>query len=228
MRNNDHRLLSSVGLWIFALAFGWIEAAVVIYLREVSRGDVSVVPDQFLLVSVPAHLVPVEVVREACTLLLLAAVASLAGRHWRDRVGGFLLAFGIWDLAYYGVLRLVLGWPDSLANWDILFLIPLPWVAPVWAPMTVAALFVITGTYLFCTAAPSRTYTSTDIAILIVAPLLIIAAFLAEWRVVPTRGVPHRFPFWLFWSGVILGTSWFVHVERRLSLRQRARARQEG
>jgi hypothetical protein len=141
-------------------------------------------------------------------------------------VGGFLLAFGVWDLAYYGVLRLVLGWPHSLTNWDVLFLIPMPWVAPVWAPMTVAAVFVIAGTYLFCTPARLRTYTTTDIAILIAAPLLIIAAFLVEWRVLLTRGVPpHGFPFWLFWSGVILGTSWFVHVECRVSWPERARAR---
>ena len=75
--------------------------------------------------------------REACTLVLLAAVAWLAGHRAADRIGAFFVSFGIWDLTYYAVLRLLSGWPDSIRTLDILFLIPLPWVAPVWAPVTV-------------------------------------------------------------------------------------------
>jgi hypothetical protein len=213
---NRERRAPYVGLWIFALAFGWIEAAAVVYLREIYLRAVNVVAGfQFPLVSIPAHLVSVEVVREGCTLLVLGTVAWLAGRRWADRMGAFLLTFGIWDLAYYGVLRLVLGWPDRLTTWDILFLIPLPWVAPIWAPATVAGIFVVVGTYLFWTAERPRQYSRKDIAILLTSALAVIAAFLVEWRVVPNREVPQRFPLWLFWTGVVLGTSWFVRIEQR-------------
>ena len=43
-----------------------------------------------------------------------------------DRVGAFVTAFGIWDLSYYAVLRLVSGWSDSISIWDIFFLIYSP------------------------------------------------------------------------------------------------------
>lgn len=214
------RRASYLGLWIFGLAFGWIEAAAVVYLREIYLREVDVGAGlQFPLVSLPGHLTSVEVVREACTLLVLGAVAWLAGRRWAARMGAFLLMFGIWDLAYYVVLRLVLGWPDSLTTWDILFLIPLPWVAPVWAPATVAGIFAVAGTYLFWTEERHRQYRGKDIAILLASALVVIAAFLAEWRVVVDREVPQGFPLWLFWAGVILGTSWFVRVEWRLAAR---------
>lgn len=213
---NRERRAPYFGLWVFALAFGWIEAAAVVYLREISVREVNGIGVfQFPLVSLPAHLVSVEVVREACTLLLLGAVAWLAGRRVADRAGAFLLTFGIWDLTYYGVLRLVLGWPESLTTWDILFLIPLPWVAPVWAPATVAGLFVVAGSYLFWTPERPRQYRGKDVAIVFASALAIIASFLVDWRVVLDREIPPRFPLWLFWAGVLLGTSWFVGVERR-------------
>ena len=226
---NRERRVPYVGLWIFALAFGWIEAAAVVYLREVYLRAVNVVPGfQFPLVSIPAHLVSVEIVREGCTLLVLGTVAWLAGRRWADRMGAFLLTFGIWDLAYYGVLRLVLGWPDSVTTWDILFLIPLPWVAPVWAPATVAGIFIVVGTYLFWTADRPRQYSRKDIAILLTSALVVIAAFLVEWRVVLNREMPQRFPLWLFWTGVVSGTSWFVRIERRAAAVTSARPRWAG
>lgn len=209
------RLALLIGLWVFGLAFGWIEGAVVVYLREIYAREASVAGFEFPLVALSPHLVWVEVVREGCTLVVLGAVAWLAGRCTADRMGAFLLMFGIWDLTYYGVLRLVLGWPGSFNTWDILFLIPLPWVAPVWAPATVAGIFVGAGSYLIGTAERPRRYSKMDIAILMGAALVIIAAFLAEWRVVPDERVPQRFALWVFWSGVILGTTWFVRIERR-------------
>ena len=210
------RRTAYASLWIFALAFGWIEASVVVYLRAISQQELNLIAgSQFPVVSLPPLLVAVEIVREACTILVLGTVASLAGRRLADRIGAFLLLFGLWDLTYYAGLWLVLGWPDTVTAWDVLFLIPLPWVAPVWAPGTVAGVFVIAGSYLFWTADRPRRYGRTDMAILVGSALAIVAAFLTDWRVVLDRGEPTRFPLWLFWIGVVLGTSWFVRVERR-------------
>jgi hypothetical protein len=125
------------------------------------------------------------------------------------------LAFGIWDLTYYAVLRLISGWPDSISTWDILFLIPSPWVAPVWAPVAVATLFVVCGSYLFWTADHERRYRWTDVGVLFTAACLTLAAFLVGSGAVIDHRVPEHFPIWLFWSGVALGTGWFVGVERR-------------
>jgi hypothetical protein len=167
------------------------------------------------LVSLPERLVTLEMAREACTIILLGAVGWLAGRRPADRAGAFLLAFGIWDLAYYGVLRLVASWPDSLTTWDILFLIPLPWVAPVWAPITIAALFVLAGSYLFWTPERERQYRPTDIGVLTLSAALTIAAFLFESSSAVDHRVPERFPLWLFCAAVALGIAWFARVEGR-------------
>jgi hypothetical protein len=110
---------------------------------------------------------------------------------------------------------LVSGWPDSINTWDILFLIPSPWVAPVWAPVTVAGLFVLGGSYLFWTADRERHYRWTDFGVLFGSACLTVAAFLAGSTALIDHRVPEHFPVWLFWSGVALGTAWFVHVERR-------------
>src|SRR5258708_38763230 len=129
-------------------------------------------------------------------------------------MGAFLLLFGIWDLVYYAILRLLTGWPGSLATWDILFLIPLPWVGPVWAPATVAAIFIMTGSYLFWTPERPRQYGRMDIGLLLASTVVVLAAFLAEWQLVLDPQRPREFPAWLFWIGVVLGTAWFVRVER--------------
>jgi hypothetical protein len=220
MKNHERRIVFAT-LGIVALAFGWIEASAVVYLREIyvrelSLRGASYLPSlQVTLVSLPDHLVGLEMAREVCTLLLLGAVAWLAGRCLADRAGAFLLSFGVWDLAYYGVLQLVVSWPDSLRTWDILFLIPLPWVAPVWAPITVATLFVVAGSYLFWTSERERRYRWTDMGVLVLSVVITIVAFLFESGSVRDHRVPERFPVWLFWIGVALGTAWFAWVEGR-------------
>ena len=218
---NRERREAYASLWLLALAFGWIEASVVVYLREIIARERALPATNYLanlqvpLVSLPATLVALEMAREACTLVLLGAVACLAGRRVVDRIGAFLLAFGIWDITYYVGLRLVTGWPESIRTWDILFLIPSPWVAPVWAPITIATLFVIGGTYLLWTADRVRRYQRADIGVLVAAVSLTLAAFLAGSNAVIDHRVPDRFPLWVFWAGVILGSVWFAKVERR-------------
>ena len=218
MRNQKRRA-GYASLWVFALAFGWIEASVVVYLREIymreaSPNATSDLEGLITLVSLPGDLVGLEMAREVCTILLLGAVAWLAGGRSRERVGAFLLSFGIWDLTYYGVLKLVAAWPGSLSTWDILFLIPLPWVAPVWAPVTVATVFVLAGSYLFWTPERERSYRWPDVVILAGSALLTIAAFLVESRAAIDHRMPQRFPLWLFSAGVFVGTAWFLRVER--------------
>jgi hypothetical protein len=138
---NQERRAAYGGVWVLALVFGWIEASVVVYLREISVREGALHATTYLqnlqltLASLPGRLVALEMAREACTLVLLATAGWLAGRRLADRIGAFLMAFGIWDLTYYVGLRLISGWPGSISSWDILFLIPSPWVAPVWAPV---------------------------------------------------------------------------------------------
>ncbi len=123
----------------------WVESAVVLYLRTmVDRLD-PYQPDPL-----PAFggLAGAELVREFATLVMLATVGWLAGRTWRSRVGYALVAFGLWDVFYYIFLKPLTAWPNSLLDWDILFLLPLPWWGPVLAPVLIAVLMIVGGTLI--------------------------------------------------------------------------------
>ncbi len=87
----------------------------------------------------------IELSREVATLVMLLCVGALAGRRLQDRAGYFVLAFGAWDIAYYGWLALFEGWPRSPFDWDVLFLLPLPWWGPVIAPAAIALMMCIGG-----------------------------------------------------------------------------------
>lgn len=140
--NEPHRWLAVV---LFATAMGYAESAVVSYLRTMlNRLD----PYQPQPLPEMNGLGGAEVVREASTIVMLASVAWLAGRNSRARFGYFLIAFGVWDIAYYVFLRPLTGWPRSVLDWDLLFLIPLPWWGPVLAPVCIALLMAAYGTWL--------------------------------------------------------------------------------
>jgi hypothetical protein len=128
---------------VFAMAMAWVESAVVYYLRTMIN---RIVPYQEQPLPVIGSLGPVELVREAATLVMLATVGILAGRNWRSRFGYAAIAFGVWDIFYYVFLRVMCGWPRTLMDWDILFLLPLPWWGPVLAPVTIALLMIAWGT----------------------------------------------------------------------------------
>lgn len=129
----------------FAMAMAWVESAVVYYLRTMID---RIVPYQTYPLPIVGGLGTAEVVREAATLVMLLTVGILAGRNLRARLGYAAIAFGIWDIFYYVFLRVMTDWPGSLMDWDILFLIPLPWWGPVWAPVSIALLMVTWGTLL--------------------------------------------------------------------------------
>lgn len=142
-----HLVSSSSRWWTvvsFAIAMAWVEAAAVYYLRtHIDR----IVPYQPTPLPELGGFAPVEIVRELATLLMLFSIGVLAGRTWRTRAGYMLIAFGVWDIFYYVFLRLICGWPKSLLDWDVLFLIPLPWWGPVLAPVLISALMILWGTF---------------------------------------------------------------------------------
>ena len=138
---------------VFASAFGFVEATVVVYLRAAAwllpgyqgtLADVAAaVPQSQLLGKVPASLLTLEVLREAATMLMLISTALLTPVTPKSRVAVFLWAFGIWDIFYYFSLWATIGWPQSIKDGDVLFLIPEPWLAPVWFPLVGSALTVL-------------------------------------------------------------------------------------
>ena len=127
---------------VYAIAMAWVEAAAVFYLRTLSNRIDPYQPDPLPQVD---GLAPVELVREAATLIMLFTVSMMAGRNWRSRWGYAAIAFGVWDIFYYVFLKVICGWPNKLSDWDVLFLLPLPWWGPVISPVLIAILMIIWG-----------------------------------------------------------------------------------
>lgn len=143
MKANQTEITRWATVLVFAAAMAWVEAAVVYYLRTMVDRIEPYQPNPLPLIG---HLGPVELLRELATLIMHFTVGMLAGRTWRARIGYMAVSFGIWDIFYYVFLKLMCGWPNSLLDWDILFLLPLPWWGPVLAPVTIALMMILWGT----------------------------------------------------------------------------------
>jgi hypothetical protein len=163
----------------YAVAMAWVEAAVVLYLRTLTGEYDPARPAPEML---SPHLILAECVREFATLVMLGAVGWLAGRNARTRLGAFVLAFGIWDIGYYVFLVPLTGWPASPADWDILFLLPLPWWGPVWSPVSIALLMVVGGTRVFLADEPDRPCwpTRRTLGLALAGAALALGVFMAD------------------------------------------------
>ncbi len=124
---------------VFSIAFGYIEAAVVVYLRAIFYPDGFTFPlAEFGTGALWKRLLLTEVGRETASMVLIFAAAWLFGRSFRQRFAYFSTIFAVWDIFYYIWLKVLIDWPGSLMDWDILFLIPMVWAAPVSAPVLVS------------------------------------------------------------------------------------------
>jgi len=128
-------------LWcaIFSIAMGYLECIVVIYLRELYYPDGF----KFPLVIGMQRILGIEWIREFTTLIMLAALAIIAGKNKLQRFFYFFYCFGIWDIFYYIALKHLINWPESFLTFDILFLIPITWIGPVIAPLICSLVFVV-------------------------------------------------------------------------------------
>jgi len=226
-RSRPGRVLA--GLVLFGVSFGYVEAAVVVYLRAIyepmrqaahpdrAAGDLFPLlrlEDLRAAGEVHVRRLATEVGREAATLVMLASAALLAARGSRSWFASFIIAFGVWDIFYYVFLKLLLDWPASLFTWDILFLIPVPWVGPVIAPALVAAVMVITGSIALWREAAGRPVRLGPWRWLAVVAggAIIVAAFCWDYRNTSAGGYPNPFNWPLFGAGLLLGTAAFVHA----------------
>lgn len=130
-----------VNATVYAIAMAYLEAAIVVYLRRLYYPQGF----EFPLVIIDFPTLFLELGREAATVVMLATFGLAAGRTKVGKGAYFLLLFGVWDIFYYVWLKVFLDWPASLLTWDILFLIPVPWVGPVLAPVSVALIMIGMG-----------------------------------------------------------------------------------
>ena len=186
-------------LVVWGIAFGYIEASIVVYLRKIYYpGGFS-----FPAVLMEADLAAVEMIREVITLVFMWAVAELSYRSFQCRLAVFMFLFGIWDIFYYVFLKATLDWPASLADWDILFLVPLPWVGPVWAPVVVSLGMIWAGTAILIRNDQGKPMDLGPGFMLleIAAGMIIVVSFLIPGQTVINQTVPQHFPWYLFVIG---------------------------
>jgi hypothetical protein len=139
---------------LFSVAFAYIESSVVVYLRAIFYPDGFTFPlEMFDLTALGRRLTITEIGREAATLVLIVTAAWLFGNNRQERGAYFLLIFAVWDIFYYVWLKVLLDWPASIMDWDVLFLIPSVWASPVLYPVLIAlAMFVFAVAILYRSA----------------------------------------------------------------------------
>ncbi len=143
--STDNKLIKKL-IWvaIFSISMGFVESAVVVYLRRIYYPEGFSFPLKPLI----DNLIEVEVLREAATIFMLLSAAALAGKKIWERFAYFLFCFGVWDIFYYIWLKVLLDWPSTIFDWDILFLMPMPWIGPVIAPVTISMLMIFFGLFI--------------------------------------------------------------------------------
>jgi len=210
-------------LFLFAISFGYVEAAVVVYLRAIydpvrARLHPERSPHDLFPLITPQQLADagpenprrllIEIGREAATMVMLGAVALAVASNLHQWIAAFAIAFGVWDICFYAFLKLMIHWPESLSTWDILFLIPLPWVGPIWAPVLVACSMVVCG--LISLRAGGIRGRLPHWSGVLTGAVVIIVAFVWDFRNTSAGGLPNPFNWPLFLLGEAIGLSAFL------------------
>lgn len=168
---------------IFAIAMGMLESAVVIYLRELYYPEGF----EFPLKITSSTVALTELLRELATLIMLLGIGILTGMNKHERFAWFIYCFAVWDIFYYLFLYLIIGWPASLQTWDVLFLLPIMWVGPVWAPLVLSGLMIILALTVlhFSSGLKLREW-----LLLITGSLIVIISFCRDFYQVMTNLYP--------------------------------------
>lgn len=227
-------------LTLFSIAMGYLETSVVVYLRKLYYSDGF----KFPLVAVTSDITITEFWREVATMVMLLGAGIMTGRNAQQRFVYFLYCFAVWDIFYYVFLYVLLGWPQSLLAWDVLFLIPVPWVGPVLCPVLVSLTMI--GLTLATLYGQSRGHkarlNALEIIILLTGCGIILTSFMwdyfqyvqlngdgkSAWTLTTEKDlfseaknyIPKEFNWAMFWCGQV--TLWaglgkhFIRVRKEI------------
>jgi hypothetical protein len=200
---------------VFGVAFAFVESSVVVYLRSLYYPGGFSFP---LRIMSQQHL-HVELAREAATIVMLVTAGILAGTKRWERFGYFLVGFGVWDIFYYVWLKVVLDWPSSFLEWDILFLIPVPWIGPVIAPVLISLSMIVFGVLMVARVASGKAFRPTFLSWLlsIGATVLVLYSFMMDPDATSRGGLPAPYRFELLAASFVLLICAFI-----ISCRDRA------
>ncbi len=230
--------ISRLILWLllFSIAMAFLESAVVIYIRELLYPDGF----DFPLATMDSSLALTEILREAATIIMLVGAGVIAGKTFSQRFAWFIFCFAVWDIFYYIFLKLLIGWPSSLFEWDVLFLIPVTWTGPVITPLIVAILMIVLAMVIviFSGKGIDTSINRSEWILLISGAIVLIISFawdysgfilnyysLSELWNIPDRDVffdlsikyvPRKFNYYIYIPGVFIITVVIVKYYMRL------------
>ena len=198
---------------VFSIAFGYIEAAVVVYLREIFHPGGFTFP-LTVFGKTPSSLciLLTEVGREVATVVLIFTGAWLFGRNRQQRFAYFMVIFAVWDIFYYVWLKVLLDWPASIMDWDVLFLIPVIWASPVFYPVLISMTLLIFAVVILCCssfARPIKTSFSDWFAFFL-SVLIVVESFCIAGVHSTEPDYASYFHRWLFVVGYLLGVATFL------------------
>jgi len=219
----------------FAIAMGFLESAVVIYMREILYPGGF----EFPLSPIPVNLALTELLREVATVVMLVTIGIIAAKRFSTGLAWFIYSFAIWDIFYYVFLKLLLGWPESFMTWDVLFLIPTTWTGPVLSPVLVSLTMILLAMVILVQAERGKKtrINRREWTGFIAGSLILIFGFIFDYSQhmlihfspfemlrlknpevleVATRYIPHHFPWWIFGIGEIVILVTTVLLMRRL------------
>ncbi|MCK4663856.1 MAG: hypothetical protein KAT68_13385 [Bacteroidales bacterium] len=210
-----------INVTIFSIAMAFLESSVVVYLRELYYPEGF----DFPLVFMEKHIAITELLREASTIIMLIYLGILAGKTISEKFAYFLYSFAIWDIFYYVFLKFLLGWPESIFTWDLLFLIPVAWVGPVISPVIISLTMIIFAQAIiyFNRKKENVKILKNEWLVLIIGSLVVITAFCWDFTryfvqqyslsgffnlikngeiiELSANYIPITFPWLLFWIG---------------------------
>jgi len=200
-------------LTLFGLTFGYIESAVVTYLRALYYPEGFCFPLKLM----PFSILITELLRELATMVVLSTVAIITGVSLLEKFSYFIYSFAIWDISYYIWLKLILNWPSSLFTWDILFLIPVPWTGPILAPIIVSLTFIVIAIGLV--NSQNKGYliriTKSDILLAVFAIFFVFVSFIWNFPMVVKSGNPGDYPWGIFLIGQLFGWITFIRILKK-------------
>jgi len=188
---------------VFSIAMAYLEAAVVVYLRLLYYPGGFFFP----MVTIPLPVALTEIGREAATIIMLWFLSSLAVRDKKEWIAMFLFNFAVWDIFYYVWLKVLLNWPAGWLDWDILFLIPAPWIAPWLAPALISLGMIIGSVMVWYKPEwfSKWIFTWREWMLEFLAIGLFLWSFFDETAQVISGGVPASYPWLLFIMGYAAG-----------------------
>lgn len=205
-------------LTLFSIAMGFMETVIVVYLRKLYYPDGF----DFPLITMHLDILKAEILREAATVIMLVAIGILSGRTASEKFAYFIFSFAIWDIFYYVFLKVLLDWPASLFTWDILFLIPVPWVGPVIAPCLVSVtMIILAASIVYYSNKGYRTKIERGEWMLFISgSLIVILSFSIDTMKFitlspdePATATPSAYDWWIFWLGelfIVAGIIMFI------------------